>query len=758
MADKEYLLPEGTVILSTADLQGNIVSYNAGFKDASGYTDAELKGKPHSILRHPDMPKEAFQDFWATLQAGLPWYGFVKNKRKNGDYYWVSANATPIKNKGVITGYLSVRYPASRQQIALAESLYADIRAGRAKMPWTKVNKGHKKLGSVIATIACLLPLIFLIDGLEQTAFIVAASLSSLIGLSYLVFNSITSDNISDTIIKGVEDIASQNLSERINDNSQLGFMLNYIRSHIAETSAKNYDAARESLILSTAVDASSTNLMIADSDFNIISVNKALLALFKENEAKFKAELPNFSASTIVGSNMDVFHKNPAHQRQMMQSISGPMKADIKLGGLILQLTIIPIELNGAKFGFVVEWVDRTTEATVIAELAVTLQEMKQGDFSKRITANASGIYLSIKQDVNSAMDSIEHAITAISEVVLAQASGDLTKELPKATFKGQLHDLKNAINYSSFKVKEVVSQGVEASNVVKIASQQVSQGSSNLSARVQEQAAALEETSATMHEMTSAVDANTANARTVANLAQEVRDQSQTGAQVMQQTIEAMQSIQASSHKISDIVSIIDGIAFQTNLLALNAAVEAARAGEHGRGFAVVASEVRALAGKSADAAKDIKGLIEDSVQRIETGTQLADKSGEVLKGITNSVVQVADMIEEIANASNEQSTAINQVNKAIADIDKITQENAALVEETTAAAESLNVEANALSTSMEFFKTGKISKDNKHVVASNNASAKDKATLAGSKAHILLPAATSTENNAASEWSEF
>jgi methyl-accepting chemotaxis protein len=137
---------------------------------------------------------------------------------------------------------------------------------------------------------------------------------------------------------------------------------------------------------------------------------------------------------------------------------------------------------------------------------------------------------------------------------------------------------------------------------------------------------------------------------------------------------------------------VTIIDSIAFQTNLLALNAAVEAARAGEHGRGFAVVASEVRALAGKSADAAKDIKGLIEDSVQRIEAGTQLADKSGEMLNGITASIEQVAGMVEEIANASNEQSTGINQVHKAMADIDKVTQENAALVEETTAAAESL------------------------------------------------------------------
>jgi methyl-accepting chemotaxis protein len=232
---------------------------------------------------------------------------------------------------------------------------------------------------------------------------------------------------------------------------------------------------------------------------------------------------------------------------------------------------------------------------------------------------------------------------------------------------------------------------------------------GAMDLSTRVQEQAAALEQTSATMNQMAVAVQTNTANAKRVAELAHQVQHQAGAGVDVMQQTIEAMQSIKESSSKISDIVTLIDGIAFQTNLLALNAAVEAARAGEHGRGFAVVAGEVRALAQKSADAAKDIKELINDSVGRIEAGTQLADRSGEMLSGITGSIEQVANMIEEIANASGEQATGIGQVNKAVAEIDKVTQENAALVEETTAAAESLSNESRSLKENMGFFKTG-------------------------------------------------
>ncbi len=184
-------------------------------------------------------------------------------------------------------------------------------------------------------------------------------------------------------------------------------------------------------------------------------------------------------------------------------------------------------------------------------------------------------------------------------------------------------------------------------------------------------------------------------------------------------------MQAIQASSSRIVDIVAIIDSIAFQTNLLALNAAVEAARAGDHGRGFAVVAGEVRTLALKSANAAKDIKDLITDSVHRIALGTQLADKSGEMLSGITGSIEQVTTMIEEIANASVEQAEGINQVHKAMTNIDRITQENAALVEETTAASESLTMEAHSLKDNMSFFKTG-VQHESQPVAQLTNASA--------------------------------
>jgi methyl-accepting chemotaxis protein len=385
-----------------------------------------------------------------------------------------------------------------------------------------------------------------------------------------------------------------------------------------------------------------------------------------------------------------------------------------------------------------------------VIADINIVMNQMNAGDFNARVNANAAGDLLDMKNNVNNSMDNIARAITAISEVVSAQADGDLTKELPSGAFKGQLHDLKNAINYSSAKVKESVIQAVQASNIVSDASAQVSQGSSDLSGRVQEQAAALEQTSSTMNEMAVAVQTNTANAHKIAELTRQVKNQSMDGVAVMQQTIYAMQSIRASSSKIADIVTLIDSIAFQTNLLALNAAVEAARAGEHGRGFAVVASEVRALAGKSADAAKDIKGLIEDSVNRIHAGTQLADKSGEMLSGITASIEQVVGMIEHIADASKEQTVGINQVHKAIADIDRVTQENSALVEETTAAAESLSTEANNLRNNMSFFKTGQTA-----AVRTTRHSAPKPKAAALIKKQIAISAPKKANNQ---EWGEF
>lgn len=342
-----------------------------------------------------------------------------------------------------------------------------------------------------------------------------------------------------------------------------------------------------------------------------------------------------------------------------------------------------------------------------VITEINQVMMDMQRGVFQTRVEIEAQGELNTLKQRINESMIALDNAITDITHVVTAQSEGDLTQNISNE-YQGDLLQLKNAINQSIEKLAFTVSQAVQSANIVQSEALGLSKDAIHLSAQVQQQAAAIEETSATMEEMNSAVQNNTENAKLASQVVEKVQTEALQAGSVMKRTIEAMDSIQTSSHQIASIVSLIDGIAFQTNLLALNAAVEAARAGEHGRGFAVVAGEVRNLAQKSADAAKDIKKLIDSSVQRIDQGTQLAGESGAVINEITTSIDQVTQMIHHITTASTEQAEGVHQVHLAISDIDATTQENAALVERTSSVADNMNQQATALSKNMAFFRT--------------------------------------------------
>jgi len=250
------------------------------------------------------------------------------------------------------------------------------------------------------------------------------------------------------------------------------------------------------------------------------------------------------------------------------------------------------------------------------------------------------------------------------------------------------------------------IVGEVQHGSQAVSSAAQQIAKGNDDLSQRTQEQASSLEETAASMEQMTSTVKQNAENAGYANQLASGAREQAERGGEVAAQAVAAMGEIDASSRKIADIVGLIDEIAFQTNLLSLNAAVEAARAGEQGRGFAVVASEVRSLSQRSAAAAKEIKGLINESVQRVQAGSVLVDQSGAALAGIVDSVKKVTDIVAEIAAASQEQSAGIDQVNRAVMQMDEVTQQNAALVEEAAAAARAMQEQADELRRQVAFF----------------------------------------------------
>jgi methyl-accepting chemotaxis protein-1 (serine sensor receptor) len=271
----------------------------------------------------------------------------------------------------------------------------------------------------------------------------------------------------------------------------------------------------------------------------------------------------------------------------------------------------------------------------------------------------------------------------------------------------KDELGELLEAFRTMDQRLSAIVGEVRHGSGAVSTAAQQIARGNDDLSQRTQEQASSLEETASSMEEMTSTVKQNAENASHANQLARGAREQAERGGEVASQAVVAMKEINASSRKISDIVSLIDEIAFQTNLLSLNAAVEAARAGEQGRGFAVVAAEVRSLAQRSAGAAKEIKALINDSAEKVRTGSELVDQSGKALADIVDSVKKVTDIVAEIAAASQEQSAGIDQVNNAVSQMDEMTQQNAALVEEAAAAARAMQEQAGELARQVAFFR---------------------------------------------------
>ena len=338
--------------------------------------------------------------------------------------------------------------------------------------------------------------------------------------------------------------------------------------------------------------------------------------------------------------------------------------------------------------------------------DIGEVMQTVASGNFSVRVTADGEGQLEQLKNNINDSLHAIDEAIAETAQIAEAMANGDVTQRI-NGNHQGRLSDLKSSLNRSLERLQETLANISTNANLVSTGAREISQGSLQLSERTNEQAASLEETAASMNEMASTVEANATNADQANTLVQDSRVKAEQSVAVVQTAVEAMEQISDSSQKIADIITLIDGIAFQTNLLALNASVEAARAGEHGRGFAVVAGEVRTLAQRAAEAAKDIRVLIEASNNRVSEGSQLVNQSGESLHEIYQSIESVSALVGEISHASREQANSIGQVNEAVTQLDSVNQQNAALVEESTAASDALNNQAQDLREQISYFK---------------------------------------------------
>ncbi|HSR65572.1 MAG TPA: methyl-accepting chemotaxis protein [Xanthomonadaceae bacterium] len=342
-----------------------------------------------------------------------------------------------------------------------------------------------------------------------------------------------------------------------------------------------------------------------------------------------------------------------------------------------------------------------------VNAEIKALVDAAVAGDFSRRGDAQRfQFVYRDLVESLNTLMATADGGLNEVGALLSAVADGDLNRRV-EGDLPGQFGSLAEDANRTVDQLTQIVAQIRVGSDAINAAAGEIAAGNNDLSQRTEQQAASLEETASSMEELTSTVKQNADNARQANQLAQGAADVAEQGGAVVGQVVHTMSAISDSSKKIADIIGVIDGIAFQTNILALNAAVEAARAGEQGRGFAVVASEVRSLAQRSANAAKEIKQLITDSVGKVEEGSQLVDRAGRTMGEIVTSVKRVTDIIADIAAASAEQSAGIEQVNVAITSMDEGTQQNAALVEEASASARSLEQQAEQLVTTVAVFR---------------------------------------------------
>lgn len=692
ITDKEIVMNRDAFLVTRTNLEGIITYANDAFVEVTGFSREELIGSSHNITRHPDVSEELYRDLWKSLKANKPWKGVIKNRAKNGDYYWTETNITPIFTNGKAREYLAVRYAINPEATGRAV-FKQEKRKSKTSKTRSDATTGFSRLlkeisiwkKGTIAMVALILPNIYLLyEFLLDRNFLGIGILSFLIATGFIILR-----DLLDSIDCGLEAIVgisyrflndSFKITMDLSRKDQLGdcyralfslgvkFNADLASSRESEKHLKEKDFINNDYIRQIEAIDKSQPIVQFKMDGTIINANDLFL------------NATGYTRAEIIGKHHRIFvdpeYANSLEYKRFWEQLNhgrhdiGEYKRVGKGGKTIyLRASYNPILDNDGRPYKVVKYAADVTQETLsnqtlekfFSDIGHVMENLANGDLTQHITNDYAGIYGRCKDNVNEAVSKFDDVFSGIREVA----------------------------------------------NFVATSSQEISAGNNNLSHRAEQQAANLEETAASMEQLTSIVKNTAINAKEANQIVNSTRDLAIKGGDVVKLAIAAMQDINESSNQIAEIISVIDEIAFQTNLLALNASVEAARAGEQGRGFSVVASEVRNLAQRSAVAAKQSSELIQNSVQKVRTGTSFVNQTGQALNEIVESVGKANEIVGKIAVASTEQTSGIDQVNLAVVQLDEITQQNAALAEQASAASISMSEQINNMISLLNFFK---------------------------------------------------
>ncbi|MGM0520908.1 MAG: methyl-accepting chemotaxis protein [Pseudomonadota bacterium] len=665
VTQREVEINDEDSLVSRTDLKGCLTYANPAFIDISGFTQEELIGAPHNIIRHPDMPPGAFEDIWRTIKAGDTWRGLVKNRCKNGDHYWVEASVSPVMEGDDIVGYASVRVKASRDAIDHAERVYAEMREGRNSRMY--LDKGRIRKRGIVARLSRVR-----LDTIRAklTAMIVVA------GLLLLVCSGLG--------LYGLQ-VAGERL-ERVNNDGLLDVIrLQQIDQTIAQARQAMMEPERMALIeqrfdIGESIEAQAAEVASAWEAYYTREVNSNELSReFDQQLQTFLAQGMNRAASVLQSEDTyDAFTG--------LDEVIRVMNRDGQA---------ISTQVNQ-----LIEQKQRAAEA-----MAADAEEGQTLMLSAQAVVLIVGLLLLVLIGVLT-LRAITRPLNNATRFTLQIAGGNLAAKEPvqRRDEVGYLMDALNTMRKSLSSIIGDVKSGID---VVTPSARDIANGNEELSARTEQQAAALQQTASSMEEMTTTVRQNSENAQEARRLAENNNAQVTQTNDLMGELVANMERITHSAKKMTDIIDVIDSIAFQTNILALNASVEAARAGEHGRGFAVVADEVRKLAGRSADASGEIRQLIDGSNRDINAGAGLVKKAEGSIAEVIQATQSVTQIMHEISSASEEQSSGIAEVNQAVVEMDQSTQQNAVRVQETARAAAALEQQASLLALSVEAFR---------------------------------------------------